>query len=69
MLRDRGRAAAIREHETRSLAEVHRTVPLPPAGSWLRRMFAFQDPRFDVQLARKLEMPFDGLAIGFRQGA
>ena len=50
MLRDRGRAAAIREHETRSLAEVHRTVPLPPAGSWLRRMFAFAGPAYLVSV-------------------
>ena len=37
------------EHEP-SLAEVHRTVPIPKAGSWLRRMFAFAGPAYLVSV-------------------
>ena len=38
-----------RGHETRSLAEVHRSVPIPTSGSWIRRMFAFAGPAYLVQ--------------------
>src|SRR5262245_42621750 len=34
----------------RSLSEVHRTVPLPGAGSWIRRMFAFAGPAYLVSV-------------------
>jgi manganese transport protein len=36
-------------HETRSLAEVHRTVSLP-AGNWVRRLFAFAGPAYLVSV-------------------
>ena len=35
--------------ETRSLPEVHRTVPIP-TGSWIRRMFAFAGPAYLVSV-------------------
>jgi manganese transport protein len=38
------------EFEGRSLAEVHRTVPIPAAGSWLRRMLAFAGPAYLVSV-------------------
>ena len=50
MPRDRDRATAIREHEARSLSQVHRTVPVPVATSWLRRMFAFAGPAYLVSV-------------------
>jgi manganese transport protein len=34
----------------RSLPEVHRSVPIPPAGSWLRRLFAFAGPAYLVSV-------------------
>jgi len=36
--------------EARSLAEVHGTVAVPQAGSWLRRMFAFAGPAYLVSV-------------------
>ena len=36
--------------ETPSLAEVHRTVPIPVAGSWIRRLFAFAGPAYLVSV-------------------
>ncbi len=39
-----------RETETRSLAEVHRTVPIPVVGSWIRRLFAFAGPAYLVSV-------------------
>jgi manganese transport protein len=42
--------SAVPEHEARSLAEVHRTVPVPAAASWLRRMFAFAGPAYLVSV-------------------
>src|SRR2546422_1034627 len=36
--------------ETPSLPEVHRSVPIPVAGSWLRRMFAFAGPAYLVSV-------------------
>lgn len=33
-----------------SLAEVHRTVPIPAQGSWLRRLFAFAGPAYLVSV-------------------
>jgi manganese transport protein len=36
--------------EHRSLAEVHGSVPIPQAGSWLRRMFAFAGPAYLVSV-------------------
>src|SRR5437762_7707854 len=36
--------------ELRSLAEVHRTVPIPVAGSWFRRLFAFAGPAYLVSV-------------------
>src|SRR3989441_11373302 len=36
--------------ETRSLPEVHRTVPIPITGSWLRRLFAFAGPAYLVSV-------------------
>ncbi len=38
------------EHETRSLAEVHRTVEIPQTGNWLRRMLAFAGPAYLVSV-------------------
>ncbi|HTK30453.1 MAG TPA: Nramp family divalent metal transporter [Candidatus Saccharimonadaceae bacterium] len=38
------------EHETRSLAEVHRTVHIPGGRSWLRRLFAFAGPAYLVSV-------------------
>src|SRR5215813_14111047 len=37
------------EHD-RSLSEVHRTVRVPSAGSWIRRMFAFAGPAYLVSV-------------------
>ena len=36
--------------EIRSLAEVHRTVSIPVAGSWFRRLFAFAGPAYLVSV-------------------
>src|SRR5437870_9649694 len=36
--------------ELRSLAEVHRTVSIPVAGSWFRRLFAFAGPAYLVSV-------------------
>src|SRR5881397_3216919 len=36
--------------ETPSLPEVHRSVPIPSAGSWIRRMFAFAGPAYLVSV-------------------
>jgi manganese transport protein len=36
--------------ELRSLSEVHRTVSIPAAGSWLRRLFAFAGPAYLVSV-------------------
>src|SRR5213083_218191 len=36
--------------ETRSLPEVHRTVSIPVAGSWFRRLFAFAGPAYLVSV-------------------
>ena len=36
--------------ETRSLPEVHRSVPIPVAGSWIRRLFAFAGPAYLVSV-------------------
>jgi len=33
-----------------SLAEVHRTVPLPSGGTWIRRLFAFAGPAYLVSV-------------------
>ena len=33
-----------------SLAEVHRTVPVPRSGSWIRRLFAFAGPAYLVSV-------------------
>jgi manganese transport protein len=38
------------EHESRSLPELHRTVPVPESGSWLRRLFAFAGPAYLVSV-------------------
>jgi manganese transport protein len=38
------------DFERRSLAEVHRTVPIPAAGNWLRRLFAFAGPAYLVSV-------------------
>ena len=38
-----------REHDP-SLAEVYRSVPIPKAGSWLRRMLAFAGPAYLVSV-------------------
>ena len=47
--RKQQRSAVITEHEPRSLAEVHRTVPV--AGTtWLRRLFAFAGPAYLVSV-------------------
>ena len=48
--REPGRAAAVAEAERRSLADVHRTVPVPAAATWLRRMFAFAGPAYLVSV-------------------
>jgi len=37
-------------HESRSLAEVHRSVPLPDGANWVRRMFAFAGPAYLVSV-------------------
>ncbi len=39
-----------KHHEARSLSEVHRTVHLPKAGSWIRRLFAFAGPAYLVSV-------------------
>jgi manganese transport protein len=39
-----------RDHDTPSLAEVHRTVPVPTQGTWLRRAFAFAGPAYLVSV-------------------
>ena len=39
-----------RESATPSLVEVHRSVPIPVAGSWLRRLFAFAGPAYLVSV-------------------
>ncbi len=36
--------------DRRSLPEVHRTIEIPHAGSWLRRMFAFAGPAYLVSV-------------------
>jgi len=36
--------------DARSLSEVHRTVPIPSGGSWLRRLFAFAGPAYLVSV-------------------
>jgi manganese transport protein len=36
--------------EQRSLPEVHATVPIPEAGTWIRRMFAFAGPAYLVSV-------------------
>ncbi len=41
---------AIPPPELPSLSEVHRTVPVPAAGSWLRRLFAFAGPAYLVSV-------------------
>jgi manganese transport protein len=33
-----------------SLPELHRSVPIPPAGTWLRRLFAFAGPAYLVSV-------------------
>src|SRR6186997_1809819 len=33
-----------------SLSEVHRTVPIPTSGSWIRRLFAFAGPAYLVSV-------------------
>ena len=38
------------ESSDRSLSEVHRTVSVPAAGSWIRRMFAFAGPAYLVSV-------------------
>jgi len=38
------------EDDAKSLAEVHRTVAIPHAGNWLRRMFAFAGPAYLVSV-------------------
>jgi len=38
------------EDRTPSLQEVHRTVPIPAAGSWIRRLFAFAGPAYLVSV-------------------
>jgi manganese transport protein len=38
------------DHDGRSLSEHHRSVPVPAAGSWLRRMFAFAGPAYLVSV-------------------
>jgi manganese transport protein len=42
--------AMAHETATTSLAEVHRSVPIPVAGSWLRRLFAFAGPAYLVSV-------------------
>ena len=37
-------------HDARSLPEVHRSVPLPPGGSWVRRLLAFAGPAYLVSV-------------------
>jgi manganese transport protein len=36
--------------ELRSLSEVHRSVPVPAGGTWLRRLFAFAGPAYLVSV-------------------
>ena len=36
--------------DAHSLSEVHRTVSIPPSGSWIRRMFAFAGPAYLVSV-------------------
>src|SRR2546426_3422392 len=36
--------------EPRSLPEVHRSVPIPTTGSWIRRLFAFTGPAYLVSV-------------------
>jgi manganese transport protein len=36
--------------ELRSLSEVHRTIPIPMGGNWLRRLFAFAGPAYLVSV-------------------
>src|SRR5258706_3170991 len=38
------------ESGTPSLAEVHRTIPIPTGGTWLRRLFAFAGPAYLVSV-------------------
>jgi manganese transport protein len=38
------------ETGTPSLAEVHRTIPIPSGGTWLRRLFAFAGPAYLVSV-------------------
>ena len=37
-------------HDLPSLSEVHRSVPVPTSGNWLRRMFAFAGPAYLVSV-------------------
>src|SRR5262249_62089793 len=43
------RSSDLLEHE-RSLSEVHSTVRVPAAASWIRRMFAFAGPAYLVSV-------------------
>jgi len=38
------------EDSGRSLSEVHRSVPIPTSGTWLRRLFAFAGPAYLVSV-------------------
>ena len=38
------------KHESSSLPEMHRTVPIPAAGSWFRRLFSFAGPAYLVSV-------------------
>ena len=43
-------AASPGEADRRSLGEMHRSVPLPPGSSWVRRLFAFAGPAYLVSV-------------------
>src|SRR5215468_5444589 len=47
--RESERSAVVAEHEPRSLAEVHLTVPVSGT-TWLRRLFAFAGPAYLVSV-------------------
>src|SRR5262245_34845430 len=42
--------AARPSHDLPSLSEVHRSVPVPSGGTWLRRLFAFAGPAYLVSV-------------------
>src|SRR5262249_32844002 len=44
------RGSPMATDDARSLAEVHRTVPIPTGGTWFRRLFAFAGPAYLVSV-------------------